>query len=450
MTLTTIRRYEPTQHFEWGERAIVVGASMAGLLAARVLADGFEEVTLIDRDPLPDEPVARRSVPQSRHIHVLLGAGQATLDDLFPGYGEDLLSAGGLLLDGSRDVRFYAEGAFLADGPRRLPLYGATRPLLEQLARRYVADHDRITIRPECRMTDLLADDAATTVEGVAIKRDGATTDELRGDLVVDATGRTSRTPNWLADHGYRPPPLEEVHVDVAYSSTFVRRPPDDRRAFVVPPAPPHTRGCGVQAVEGDRWLMTAIGVHGDRPPTDLDGFDDFAASLPVPHLKRLLDGHSLVGDDVVRYPFPANRRRRYEALDRFPEGLVVVGDAIASFNPVYAQGMSVAALEALVLQQTLAHGGRGNLAPRFFDRVEPTVDIAWNMAVGSDFRFPQTTGPKPRGTDFLNRYLSRLTRRAHTDGELSDAFFRVLMMERPPTSLVRPDVAWRVFNPAA
>ncbi|MFB6161635.1 MAG: hypothetical protein ABEJ61_10750 [Haloferacaceae archaeon] len=210
-------------------------------------------------------------------------------------------------------------------------------------------------------------------------------------------------------------------------------------------PPPSHPRAAGVLPVEGDRWVVTVAGVHGDRPPTDPDGFADFAASLPVPDVKRLLDGHEPTGA-IARYPFPSNRRHRYEDLDRHPDGLIVVGDGVASFNPLYGQGMSVAALEALILHHALATGLDG-LAARFYAASRAVVDIAWTMAVGSDFRFPGTTGPKPRGADLVRRYVARLNRKVHADGTLRDAFLRVLMLERPPASLFRPGVAWRVLK---
>lgn len=446
MTLATVPRYNGHALSDCSGDAVVIGASVAGLLAARVLADGFTEVTLIERDRLPDEPVARRGVPQGRHPHALLEAGRATLEDLFPGYGEDLIAAGGVIVDFASDVNFYTEGGFLARGPTRMETYSASRPLFEQIIRQHVSEIDGVHIRSGSQVVDYSLDDTATTVEGVVIRDDDAI-EELTADLVVDATGRTSRTPSWLAEHGYTPPELDEVHIGLAYSTMLVERPADDRRTFVVPPCQPRTRGGMVAPIEGDRWAVNMQGVHGDEPPTDPAAFSAFAASLPTPELKRLLDDHRHISGDIEYYPFPSNRRYRYEDLDRFPDGLIVIGDAIASFNPIYGQGISVAALEALLLHQTLAQGGRENLAVRYFDRAEEVIDIAWLLATGNDFGFPQTTGLKPRGTGLINWHLSRLTRKAHTDGTLSSEFIRVLTMEQPPTTLLRPSVLWRVLR---
>ena len=180
-----------------------------------------------------------------------------------------------------------------------------------------------------------------------------------------------------------------------------------------------------------------------------MEGFREFAATLPIPDLKRLLDTDPQTSEDVQYYPFASNQRRYYEDVERFPDGLVVLGDAIASFNPIYGQGMSVATLEALALHHALGSGGSEELASRYFERAAEVIDVAWTMAIGADFQFPQTTGPKPRGTDLFARYLSRLTRKAHTNGELRDALFRVITMERPPTTLLRPGTVARVLEPS-
>lgn len=449
MTLATVPRYDGDRTVRVGDHAVVVGGSMAGLLAARVLADAFESVTIVERDRLPDRPTARDGVPQGRQPHVLLEAGRATLEDLFPGYSEALLTAGGVLVDGASDFRYYDEGDFVADGPTRQPMFFASRPLVEHLVRQRVTALDDVRLRSGCQFVDYLVDETVTAVEGVTVRGDDTDNEVLRADLVVDATGRTSRTPRWLDAHGYSPPPLDEMHIDLAYSSTLVERPSDDRRTVYVPLSPPRTRGGAAFPVEDDRWLVNVHGVHGDHPPTDSEGFDAFAASLPPPELARLLDEHPRATDDIVHYPIPSNRRYRYESLDRFLDGMVVVGDAIASFNPVYAQGMSVAALEAVELHHSLVAGGREAVSTRFFDRASRVVDVAWRMAVGADFGFERTTGPKPRGTDLTNRYVARLMRRAHTDGELRHAFYRTIAMERPPRSLLRPGVVWRVFGPS-
>jgi 2-polyprenyl-6-methoxyphenol hydroxylase-like FAD-dependent oxidoreductase len=446
MTLATIPRYDGTRIADRGERAVVVGAGVAGLLAARVLADAFAAVTVIDRDRLPETPTARRGVPQGRHPHAMLESGRATIEDLLPGYSEDVVAAGGVATNYASDVQFYTEGDVLAAAAESLETVSASRPLFEHVLRRHVSALDAVEIRSNCQWTDYRVDDTGATIEGVTIREDGDR-EELPAELVVDASGRTSRTPAWLAKHGYGAPAVDEVRIEMAYSTTFVERPPDDRRTYLVPPSSPRYRGGMAAPVEDDRWIVNLQGVHGERPPTDEKGFREYATSLPVPEIRQLLADYPWATDEIVAYPFPSSRWHHYERLDRFPGGLLVVGDALASFNPVYAQGMSVAALEALVLHHTLA-AGCDDLASRFFDRTAGVVDTAWSLATGADFGFAETRGPQPRGTGVFNWYLSRLLRHAHTDGTLTDAFVRVLMMERPPTALLRPGVVWRVLKP--
>ncbi|WP_135851762.1 FAD-dependent oxidoreductase [Halorussus salinus] len=450
MSLSTVARYDDGRLARTDDEVVVVGASMAGLLAGRVLADYAREVTILDKDPLPDESVARRGVRQAEHVHVMLEAGRATLEDLFPGFSEELLSAGGLVVDGARDVRQHQEGDFLADGRSRFPLYCASRPLFERVVRRRVAERPNVTLRPNCTFTGYRHDEEARRVTGATVADEGGETTALDADLVVDATGRTSRTPDWLAANGYESPAAEEVTVDLAYSTVAVERPPDDRRALLVSPSPPVTRGGTAVPVEDDRWIVTLFGLHGDHPPADPGGVETFAEGLPTPELAALLADHEWVSDEVHQYPFPASVRRRYDEVGAFPDGLVVLGDAIASFNPIYGQGMSVAALEAVQLHHALAEGGRADLAPRFFEKADAVVDSAWKIAAGADFDFPQTEGPEPAGAGLLNRYVSRLVRTAHDDPKVAERFGRVIRLERSPTALVAPDVLLRVLAPAS
>lgn len=448
MTLETTPRYGNNPVSEAGDHAIVVGGSMAGLLAARVLADAFRTVSIIEKDRLPAEPNVRKGVPQAGHIHALHEAGRVTLDDLFPGYEEDLTSAGGLVIDMARDLNFYDEGDFVADGQDSIPWYMASRPLFEHLTRQRLVGLDDIIIRDDTQFIEYLTDSRDAVIEGVVVRNETGEREELAAELVVDATGRTSRTPGWLEDHGYESPEVHEVEIDIAYSSIQLERDTTDPEAYLVMPCPPRKRGAAVFPIEDGRWLMTVSGVHGDHPPTDLDGLADFVEPLPVPVFARLLGEQEVVSGAVDHHPFPSNRKHHYWELDRFPEGLVVIGDAVASFNPIYGQGMSVAGLEALHLLDALADSPEEDLALRFFDSIETVVEDAWSLAVGTDFRFPETTGPKPPGTAILNRYFSRFTRKAHSDAALADIYGRVVSMERRPTSLLRPGVIWRVLKP--
>jgi len=443
MTLAAVPEYDSTRIDQTGGRAVVVGGSMAGLTAGRVLTDAYETVVVLDRDPLPDDRVARRGVPQSTHAHAMLEAGRHTLESLFPGYSESVLEHGGVVVDMGSEFTQYDHGGLIADTPAELPMYCASRPLFEQLVRQRVRSHEGIELRGDCHVTGYLTDDAEN-VDGVSFTTDGDD-HELAADLVVDATGRTSRTPEWLDAHGYESPPVEEVSVDLAYTTAVIERPPEDNRVITVSPSAPDPRGGTAVPAEDGRWIVTLFGLHGDHAPTDVEGFEAYADSLAGPEIRQLLENHEYVDDEIQKFPFPASRRRRYEQLDEFPEGLLVTGDAMASFNPIYGQGMSVAALDAMQLHETLASGERRALAPDFFEGAATAIDTAWQMATSADFEFAATEGPKPTGTDLLNRYTGAVMDAAHSDPVVAEQFYHVMRMEEPPTTLLRPQVAARV-----
>ncbi|PCR89586.1 NAD(P)/FAD-dependent oxidoreductase [Natrinema ejinorense] len=446
MTLSKFGRYDGNRVDESGGKAVVLGAGIAGLCVARVVADAFDQVILVERDSLPENAVKRGGVPQSAHPHVLWEAGRATLEDFFPGYGEELVSAGGLFIDVTTDFNYYIEEGFVADGRSSLPMYAASRPLFEHLVRRRVVARDDVEVWSNCQFVEYLLSDDATAVTGVVVEDEcGQTT--LSAALVADATGRTSQTPTWLENHGYPSPPAEEIRVDVSYNTVAIERPPTDRRLFVVSPSPSRTSYGGLFPVEDGRWLAILGEMHSDGPPPNAETITSIAENLPIPHVERLLTTQPWIDREVRSYFFPSNVRWRYEDIDSFPDNLVVVGDAIASFNPIYAQGMSVAALEALLLHHLLADGIPDDIGLRFFEQVTAVVDIAWQLAVDSDHRFPQTSGPSPRGSGFRNRYRSRVIRSAHSDPTVADAFYRVLAMQHSPTLLLRPGILWRVLT---
>jgi 2-polyprenyl-6-methoxyphenol hydroxylase-like FAD-dependent oxidoreductase len=445
MTLGSLPSYDATAVDTVGDHAVVVGASMAGLLAGRVLADGYDRVTILDRDPLPDEPVARRGVPQATHAHVMLEPARAMLETLFPGYLDDLTDAGGITIDTARELEYHHDGGFVADGLDSVPMYCASRPLFEQLTRRHASETANVTLRPETHVTGLVSDEGAERVTGVQYREDGSEA-TLSADLVVDARGRNSPVPAWLENHGYAKPETDTVSVDVGYATTRIERPPAETTTMLVGTSPPTTQGGAVIPIEDDQWMVTLSGLHGEYPPTDPDGFMTCAELLPVSHVADILAANDRVAE-IHPFRFPSSTRRRYDQLDAFPDGLLVTGDALASFNPVYGQGMSVSALDALQLHAALA-AGTEDLAARFFDRTADVIEPVWQLTVGSDFAHDATTGPKPPGTDLFNRYMDRLIPTAHDNDYVAEELKRVIRLQQDPTKLLAPGVLARVLAP--
>jgi 2-polyprenyl-6-methoxyphenol hydroxylase-like FAD-dependent oxidoreductase len=433
-----------------GDRAVVIGASLAGLLTARVLADAYGQVTVIDRDQLPETPRHRRGVPHGRHLHALAACGQQTLEELFPGLTAELVAHGAPTGDVLANGRFYFSGHRLRQARTGLVLLCASRPFLESHMRARVRAIPNLRLLDSCDVVGLAATPDGRRVTGARVLRraDGSAEEMLGADLVVDATGRGSRTPIWLQALGYAPPDEEQVRIGLGYATRIYRLPPDalDGDLGVLQAATPqHPRTGALLLLEGDRWMLTLAGILGDHPPTDPDGFLDFARSLQFPDIYQTVrDAEPL--DDPVPFRFPASVRHRYEKLDRFPDGLLVLGDAVASFNPIYGQGMSVAALEALTLHRHLERGMEPQ-PRRFLGDLARVVDVPWDMAAGGDLVFPGVPGRRTLKARLINAYLARLHAAAAHDAHLATAFLRVAGLVAPPQSLLRPRMALRVLR---
>jgi 2-polyprenyl-6-methoxyphenol hydroxylase-like FAD-dependent oxidoreductase len=423
--------------------AVVIGGSISGLVAARVLSRHFQRVTLVERDVFPAAGENRRGVPQGRHTHGLLAGGRNVLETLFPGLGEQLMEAGALSGDLAADSRWFHEGGCLARPVSGLNGLLLTRPMLEGAVRKRVLSIANLTVIEDASVEGLLTADGGERVTGVRL-----VSGDLTADLVVDASGRGSKSPDWLTVLGYAAPPVDKVEVALGYTTRFFRRHSHHLGgdlAVIIPPTPTGKRGGVMVAQEGGRWTVTLLSHFGPVAPGDLEGFRAFAEALPAPFIHEVIGGAEPIGEPFTSR-FPASVRRRYERLTRFPEGYLVFGDAICSFNPIYGQGMTVAALESMALEECLLEDGV-QFAARFFRKASRIVDIPWSIAVGNDLRMVETGGTRGPAVRFINWYISKLHRAAHHDPALSIAFHRVANLLAPPPTLLRPANAWRVLR---
>ena len=429
------------------DRAVVLGAGFAGLLAARVLSDTHEHVVIVDRDHLSPDVGHRRGVSQDRHIHALHTRGLQVLEDLFPGYTAEVQDAGASLGDSLDDMRWYLTGAEpLARADADMPGLSASRPLLEGVVRRRVLATANIDVRGDTDVVDVTSADGRVSGVRVAARSDGSEA-TLPAGLVVDATGRGSRAPRWLTGMGFPAPDAERITIDLAYRTRHYRLAGASLGTDgVVIAATPHTPRLGtIMPIEGDRHVVTLGGMVGDHPPDDEAGFRAFAATLAAPDIADALrDAEPL--DDTVSFMFPAGVRRHYERLDRAPGGFLVTGDAVCSFNPAYAQGMTVAAVEAVVLRDLLR--GDGEIDPlTWYRRITPVVNGAWETAAGGDLAFPGVTGERTVSMRIAAAYLPRLLRAATHDADLARAVVRVVGMVDGPETLMRPRVVYKALR---
>jgi 2-polyprenyl-6-methoxyphenol hydroxylase-like FAD-dependent oxidoreductase len=422
--------------------AIVVGASVAGLLTARVLSEHVDEVVVMEREGLTDDASPRGHVPQGRHLHLLLTAGLDRLVAWFPGIDDELTAMGAVWVDGTR-AWVYQAGGYRAQGDWGRPALSMTRPLLEQVVRR------RIALLPNVNLEDGVVVDRVDVSEGQVsgVVVEGAL---RRADLVVDCSGRSSRIAHQLRSSAILAPPVTRVTIDCAYASGFLPRSADDfEGTFLVCGTSPPTsfRGGAVLPVEGSRWMVTLAGVHGDAPGTSPEEVLAFARGLLSPAVAQLVERAGPLSSDAS-YRFPFSQRRHYEMVRRLLPGFVTLGDAACSFNPIYGQGMACAALQAGALGETVRELGvsSAELPRRFHRRAAKIIDAPWAIAVGADFLHPQTVGPKARGTDQVNRYVLRLIKASHTSVELARSFNLVLNLVEPTRSLARPSVVARVL----
>ena len=396
--------------------ALIIGGGMAGLFAARVLSDTFDHVTIVDRDRLSDKPEARQGVPQAHHPHTLMVRGQDILEQHFPGLTAELIAHGALPIDASREVAFYVAGKWRTPTRHADTMSIAmSRPLLEATIYRRVAANPRVEIIHAHDTTRLAVDAERQRVTGVYVRdRAGSPSAEKRltANLVLDASGRYSRVPQWLQQLGYEPPAEITVNAFTGYSTRLYQRPADfaeDWQAmYIRPTLATGPRGGMIMPVEGNRWIVALIGMNGDFPPTDEAGFMEFARSLPTPKLYEVIRQAEPLAKPIG-YRRTENRLRRYDQLPRYLEGLLVYGDAVCALNPVHAHGITAAALGSLALSDSLqshfanhAAGSVDGLAAAFQEQLGQSLAGLWHSISNEDRRWPKaevTTGEQLRST---------------------------------------------------
>jgi 2-polyprenyl-6-methoxyphenol hydroxylase-like FAD-dependent oxidoreductase len=443
-----------------GDRAVVIGASMAGMMSARVLSRYFERVTIVERDRFPEGTAARQGVPQGHHAHVLLVRGRQILESLFPGIIDRVIAKGGRLMDMAGDAHWVTPAGPGIRFHSGLEILACSRRLLETTVREQLSRDSRITIVEGREMAGLVTDSAGLGVDGVVIRRarTGASREELiAADFVVDAGGRGSKMPSWLVAAGYAPPRDSVVTAHLGYASRLYRMREDAHRdwsvLFVQAAPPEHPRFGLVMPIEDGQWLVSLGGGDGEHPPDDDAGFVAFARTLRDPGVyEAIRDAEPLSPIAITRAT--QNRIRHFERLSRWPQRLAVLGDAACAFNPVYGQGMTVAALGATTLEQCLrespGYGGLDSVGRRFQRALARVNATPWMLATGEDCRYRRTEGLSPRiGTRLMHRYMDRVVALTTHDAAVRETLLSSFNMVAPLTATFRPGIAWRVLTSA-
>ncbi|WP_037732114.1 NAD(P)/FAD-dependent oxidoreductase [Streptomyces megasporus] len=429
----------PTRH------AVVLGGGLAGTLAAAALARHLEKVTIVERDVLPDGPEPRRGVPQARHSHLLWSGGARAIETLLPGTTDALLAAGARRIGLPSGLVLLTAHGWMRRWPETQFMIACSRDLLDWVVRRQALAQPGVVLRQGLRGVEPVG--TAERITGVRVRDEASgETSVLEADLVVDASGRASRAGRWLTDLGL--PPVHEMVVDsgLAYATRIFRAPPAAGKDFpvITVQADPRDgrpgRGGVLLPIEGERWLVTISGTRGGEPPTDEEHFLEFARRLRSPVVAELVeDAEPLT--PIHGSHSTANRRRYFERLRAWPDGFVVIGDAVAAYNPVYGQGMSVLAGGAVAIGEILGrHGLRPGTARRLQRALARPVAGAWKTATGQDVLFPDVVGPRPSSVDrLLLRYVDRLFETALSRRAAAEAFIDMLTLSAPMGRLIGP-----------
>ena len=437
-----------------GRGAVVIGPAISGLAAARALADHFEQVIVLERDRLPTDATPRLGVPQSPQLHGLLGGGQRALRELFPGFDVELAEAGAVPLRVGLDMRYDRPG--YDPFPRRdlgWLTYAMTRPLIELTLRRRVEQYDNILLHQRCRAAEVLASPDGGTVTGIRYEMAGGESGTIATDLLIDASAHGTPTLALLKSTGQKLPEETKVGVDIGYASALFAIPADglaDWKGASILPSPPHeTRGCAMMPVEGNRWMVALGGRRGDWPPEDWDGFLAYAQSLRTPTLYDAIKDATRIGK-VARFGFLESVWRHFERLEDFPRGLLPIGDAICRFNPIYGQGMSVAAQEVSLLHRMLQVRAAdadplGGLAEAFLAEAQFLIETPWAMSAVPDFVYPDTRGERPADFESALRFSKALARIAADDPEIHRLMFEVQHLLKPRSVYRDPELVRRI-----
>ncbi|MFS0635362.1 FAD-dependent monooxygenase [Mesobacillus foraminis] len=431
-------------------KAIIIGGSIAGKLAARVLSDFAEEVIIVEKDPKCEQRLPRTSVPQGFHGHALLKSGEEALEELFPGIVDELIADGAVPSDFASELSWYHHGSWKVQFKSGVSIIQQSRPFLEEHIQRRLELIPNISFQYETKVKGVVVKENRAI--GVSLTTKNGNISELFADIVVDASGAGSATPRWLKELGLGVPHKTEVKVDLFYSSRkYPSLSPKNGGSLLIYPNPPlQNLGGAIAQIEDNEWMVTLLGYGVKHPPFNDEQFINYTKQLDDQGIYDTIKDADPV-TPVSFYRFPSLSRYHYDNMKHFPDGLIVIGDAFSRINPVFAQGMSIAALEALALKKELSkrEGNPGkpkHLSKKIHRRFSRITDIPWLIALSEDFRFKTTSGKKPFGLPFLQWYVKKVIIACSRNTEVYGQFIKVLHLKAHPITLFSPKMMLKIF----
>jgi 2-polyprenyl-6-methoxyphenol hydroxylase-like FAD-dependent oxidoreductase len=438
-----------------GRKAVVVGASIAGMATARALADHFEQVVLLEGDVLPVVPKPRVGTPQCKHAHVLLAGGQRALNELFPNFEPQLAAAGAVPLRVASDFLFERPNYDLPPRDLGFGLFSMTRPLIESVVRTQLKGWRNIEIRERCRAKDFLLKEngVRARITGVRCEDWEGKSEEMDAAFVVDASGHGSLTLAALAKANLPAPEETSIGIDIGYATTLMEVPADAptswKSMITFPDYPRNSRGAFILPAEGNQWMVTLSGRYDEKPPGDWSAYLAHAKATRTSTAYDAIRG-ARGTYDIAMFGFKASRRRHFERLSEFPDGLLPVGDTVCRFNPIYGQGMSVACQEAVLLRRLLEAKANDRVAMdkfagAFFQGALPIIETPWATAAVPDFLDPRTEGERPPDLENTLKFSAALFKLASDDAAVQQMLMEVQHLIRPQTALREPALVERV-----
>ncbi|MDH3658324.1 MAG: FAD-dependent monooxygenase [Nitrosopumilus sp.] len=419
------------------EKAIVIGGSIAGLLAARVLSDYFKEVILIEKDSCMENGKVRIGTPQANHIHILLVKGREILQDFFPELERDLIKKGANKIDFLNDIRYRLPSGWAPKFNSGIITFTCTRTLLENTIRHQIQKISKIKIEKGKHITSFVLEKS----NKISLKT--KENEEIHGDLIVDCTGRNTKTPSWLEDIGFPKPRETKIDSFVRYSTRrYIPTKKNRKWKMLVILNKPITnpRIGGIYPIEEGKWLVGLYSIGKNYPPTDEKGFLEFTKHLESRELYDALKD-AVPDSEIYGYQVQGSRKYHYEEMPQWPENFIVLGDAVSIFNPYYGQGITSAALGAEALDDMLKNNKMKNdFTRKFQKRLATAVSLPWILGTSEDLRWPTTVGKRPNTiTRMVQNHAQKVLLLSPKSTLAAKSFQQMMHMIKSPAIIFHP-----------